>query len=130
MKPLPSNRSFGFLFFVVFISLAGFSYQSNKSLYVTYAWLCSGALIFIITALFPQKLTPFNKGWAYLGILLSEIVSPLSLGIIFFCLITPIGILTRFFGRDQLNVKVSHQVTYWINRNPPGPSGDSFKYQF
>jgi hypothetical protein len=65
-----------------------------------------------------------------LGALMGRVVSPLVLGTIFFLLITPISMLARLFGRDELRLKKIDTSSYWIARAPPGPDGDSFKNQF
>jgi hypothetical protein len=65
-----------------------------------------------------------------LGILLGRIFSPFVLGVIFFVLLTPISILTRLFGRDELKLKKRSLESYWVDRSPPGPPLDSFKNQY
>lgn len=130
LEGFPSNRSFGFLFTGVFILLAGYGAYRGSEQTVVYGWLGAGIFVAFATLLFPKALTPFNKAWFLLGELLGKIVSPVVLGIIFFVLITPTGLLTRFFGRDELRVKKQAGPTYWIDRNPPGPAPDSFKNQF
>jgi hypothetical protein len=75
-------------------------------------------------------LTPLNWLWYELGMLLGKIVNPIVLGFIFFVLITPVSIVTRLFGRDELRIKKRHVESYWIDRSPPGPPLDSFKNQY
>jgi len=75
-------------------------------------------------------LTPLNKAWMKLGDLLGKVISPIVLGIIFFVLLAPVALVTRLLGRDELRLKMSNSSSYWIDRTPPGPAGDSFKNQF
>ena len=127
---LPSNRKFGFTFtiFFVFLSLL-FAYHDSDFSRV-YFWFFIAFFIFIITLLSPNLLAPFNKAWMKLGILMGRVFSPFILGIIFFLLITPISLIIRFFGRDELNLKKSNVTSYWIDRAPSSLSNNSFYNQF
>ena len=78
----------------------------------------------------PRLLAPFNLAWFKLGLLMGKVVSPIVLGIIFFVLLTPVAVIGRLFGRDELRLKRKAVQSYWIERVPPGPDGDSFKNQF
>ena len=129
-QKLPSNRSFGFLFAGVFSLLSAYAGYHDASSTAIYGWLGAGLVVALITLLRPELLTPFNKAWFLLGELMGKVVSPLVLGVIFFLLITPIALITRLFGRDELRLKRANANSYWIDRKPPGPAGDSFKNQF
>ena len=85
---------------------------------------------FIITLFSPERLLPANKLWFRFGIFLGEIISPIVLGIMFFVLITPIALITRFFGRDELKLRKRSTGSYWVNRIPAGPAKDSFRNQY
>ncbi|RZJ24568.1 MAG: hypothetical protein EOO54_09035 [Haliea sp.] len=127
---LPSERSFGFLMSAAFALLAG--YLLLRSAAVLAAGLAAGAaLAFGLLALArPRMLAPLNRAWFALGQLLGRIVNPLVLGVIFFVVLSPVGLLTRAFGRDELRIRRRHAASYWIERTPHGPPGDSFKNQF
>ncbi len=129
-KNLPSNRAFGLLFTGFFALLSAYSVYQGASETKTYAWLAAGALMGAVTITVPGLLTPLNKAWMKLGELMGKVVSPLVLGVIFFILITPLALITRLFGRDELRLKRTNNDSYWIERSPPGPAGDSFKNQF
>ena len=78
------------------------------------------ALIFLVLGLLNSKiLSPLNKIWFKFGIFLGKIVSPLVMGLIFFVVVTPIGILMRFLNKDLLNLKFNKNSTYWIEKNGP-----------
>ncbi len=126
---LPSNNQFGCFFSAVFAIIALYSYfqHLNTGAFVA-AVLFS--LFVAVTFFAPQLLTPLNRLWYSLGVLLGKIVSPIVLGGIFFLLITPISLITRLFGRDELKMKKLSVQSYWIDRSPPGPSSESFKNQF
>jgi len=75
-------------------------------------------------------LAPLNRIWYEFGMLLGKVVSPIVLGMIFFLLITPISVMTRMCGRDELKIKKKSLQSYWVDRLPPGPLPESFKNQF
>ena len=111
---MSSNRSFGLVFFVVFLALALYplTYSSEIRL-----WLLIISLVFLVLGLSKSKiLNPLNKLWFKFGILLGKIVSPVIMGIIFFLVVTPIGIFMRLLGKDLLNLKFNSKKSYWIEK--------------
>lgn len=130
MNNLPSNRNFGFLFAGGFVLLAAYVGYHGANVTTVYGWLIAGVVIGLVAIIKPSLLTPFNKAWMNLGDLMGKVVSPMVLGIIFFVLITPVALVTRLLGRDELRLKKANVSSYWIDRAPPGPAGDSFKNQF
>lgn len=127
---LPSNRNFGFLFAGVFALLSAYAAYHSAELLKIYGWLVAGMVVGLVAVVAPSLLAPFNKAWIKLGDLMGKVVSPLVLGVIFFVLITPVALITRLFGRDELRLKKTDASSFWIDRAPPGPAGDSFKNQF
>jgi hypothetical protein len=126
---LPSNYKFGWFFSAVFAMIAIYSYFQQLKTFASAATIIF--FIFLATTFFaPQLLTPLNRLWYALGILLGKFISPLVLGTMFFVLITPIALITRLFGRDELKIKKSFLKSYWVDRLPPGPPSNSFKDQF
>ena len=112
-----SNRSFGIVFFIVFIIIAIYPFLNQGELRL---WSLIVSIIFLILGLLNSKLLlPLNKIWFKFGILLGKIVSPLVMGIIFFFVVTPIGILMRILKKDLLNLKFNKKTTYWIEKNGP-----------
>jgi len=65
-----------------------------------------------------------------LGFLMGKVINPLVLGFIFFLLITPVALICRLIGRDELRLKTIDADSFWIDRLPSGPDGESFKNQF
>ena len=126
---MPSNTKFGWFFSAIFALIALYSYLHNiKSMAFV-----AGIIFFLFlatTLVAPKALKQLNRIWFEFGFLLGKIVSPIVLGVLFFVLITPIAMITRLFGRDELKMKKSSVESYWVSRSPPGPSSDSFKNQF
>jgi hypothetical protein len=125
----PTNQKFGWFFTAIFAFAAGYAYLKLPGVWL-YVLLGCSLVTAIVTAVAPRLLTPFNKLWFGLGILLGKIVSPIVLGVIFFGLLTPIAIITRLFGRDVLSMKKRQVSSYWVDRQPVGPQPESFKNQF
>jgi hypothetical protein len=124
-----SDRSFGFVFAAVFLAIALVPWAFGGRLQT---WSLGVAAVFGVVALSaPRFLAPLNRLWLKLGLLLHRIVSPIVLGIMFFLVVTPIGLLMRAFGKDPLRLRFDRGApTYWIPREPPGPPPDSFSDQF
>ena len=124
-----SNRSFGIVFAVVFavIGLLPFAFGGGIRLW---ALLIGGAFLLVALAL-PSILEPLNRLWLRFGLLLHRIVSPIVLGIMFFLVITPMGLLMRALGKDFLRLRFEKDLpSYWIERKPPGTPPESLKDQF
>ena len=125
---LPSNRKFGFFFTCVFaLAAAYFYYSANVSW--AYLFIAAASIFLLVTLIKSDALLPLNKLWMRFGLLIGMIVSPIVLGIIFFGLFTPIAMLMRLSGRDELRLKFSPEVSHWITRGEPIRS-ESFKRQF
>ena len=115
MHKRSSNRSFGVLFFVVFLSV-GFWPMLNSGTPNYYLILFS--LIFLILGLINSKiLSPLNMGWIKLGEILGKIIAPIVMAIVYFLILTPISLLVRLFGKDLIGMKFSNNIkSYWIKR--------------
>ena len=111
-----SNRSFGLIFFVVFLTISLWPLASEGSIRI---WSNIISIIFLILGLINSKfLTPLNILWFKFGMILGAIISPIVMGIVFFLVVTPIGLILRIMGKDLLNKKYDKEKeTYWIKRN-------------
>ncbi len=127
---LPSERSFGLLFTAVFAGIGVYGLYRGWIPRAIVAWFIISLISALVTVFAPRILAPFSRAWFHLGQLLGKIVSPIVLGIIFYGLLTPVALIGRAFGRDELKLKRRAVSSYWIERNPPGPASDSFKNQF
>ena len=114
---ISSNRSFGIVFFIVFLIVAIYPLINNADLRI---WSLIISIIFLILGLINSKfLTPLNILWFKFGLLLGRLISPIIMGIIFFFVVTPIGLILRIFGKDVLNLKKNNAKSYWIKKNGP-----------
>ena len=108
------NRSFGFLFFVVFLIIALWPLYAGYEIRI---WSILLSLIFLILAIInPKILSPLNRIWIRFGIFLSIIVSPIVMGLVFFGVLTPTAFFIKLFGKDLLRKKYSDEKSYWIKR--------------
>ena len=109
-----SNKSFGIVFFIVFLIIALYPMIKDGDIRL---WSLILSLIFLILGLINSIiLTPLNRLWFKFGIFLGKIVSPIILGIIFFLVVTPTGLLLRLFGKDVINLKYNNNNSYWIKK--------------
>lgn len=124
-----SNRSFGLVFAAFFGVIGLLPLVMGRPPRV---WPILTGLLFLLAALlFPSALAPLNRLWFKLGLLLHRVVSPIALGIMFFLVFTPMGLLMRAMGKDPLRLRRdANAQTYWIDRQPPGPAPESLKDQF
>lgn len=124
-----SDRSFGIVFAVVFVAIGTWPILSAAA---PRWWAFTiAALIGLIALLRPALLAWFNRQWGRFGILLGRIVSPIALGLLFYGVLTPVGILVRLAGKDPLRLRRDTAAgSYWRPRVPPGPPPDSMTNQF
>ena len=114
---LGSNRSFGIVFFIVFILIAFYPLINQGEVRI---WSIVISLFFFILGITNSKiLTPLNKVWFKFGIFLGKIISPIVMGLIFFLVVTPIAFLMRMLQKDLLNLKFSKNNSYWIEKKEP-----------
>jgi len=112
---MSSNRSFGILFFIVFL-IVGLWPLKNGGDPGQLFLIISG--IFLILGLLNSKiLTPLNKIWVKFGELLGKIIAPLVMAIIYFIILTPISLFLRIIGKDLLNLKLNKDNSYWKKRD-------------
>ena len=112
---LGSNRSFGIVFFIVFMIVSIYPLLNDNSIRL---WSLVIGIVFLILGLInSQLLTPLNIIWMKLGMYLGIIVSPIVMGIIFFLVVTPTSLLMKILKKDLLNLKMNKKNTYWIDKD-------------
>ena len=111
---ISSNKNFGIVFFIVFLLIALWPLLNNSEIRL---WSLITSIIFLVLGLFNSKLlTPLNKVWFKFGILLGNFIAPIVMGIIFFFVVTPTGILMKLLGKDLIKLKKNNEKTYWIEK--------------
>ena len=115
---MSSNKSFGIVFFVFFLILSLYPLLNKEKLNLLFLIF---SITFLILGILNSKiLTPLNKVWFKFGIILGKIISPIIMGIIFFLVVTPIGLIMKTLGKDLLKLKYNKKdSTYWIEKNGP-----------
>ena len=124
-----SDRAFGLVFTIVFLVIAGWPLIHGE----TPRWWALGvaAILAVIAVIRPALLAVPNRMWGKLGVLLGNIVGPIALGVLFYGVVAPLGIIMRLTGKDPLRLKLAPGAdSYWIPRKPPGPPPDSLTNQF
>ena len=114
-REISSNKSFGIVFFFVFLIISLWPLLNENPLRV---WSLIIAIVFLILGLMDSKLLdPLNIIWFKFGKLLGSIIAPIIMGIIFFAIVTPTGLIMKLLGKDLLNYKYKNKnKSYWINR--------------
>ena len=121
-----SNRSFGIIFFIIFLLVSLYPLTNDES--IRY-WSLIISMIFLVLGLFNSNLlSPLNKIWFRFGILLGKLISPFIMGVIFFLVVTPIGLIMKIIKKDLLNLKFrKDKGTYWIEW-PAGSGTWHYRY--
>ncbi len=125
---LPSNKKFGFFFSVIFLLISSYYLYLNEIIIALILGFIS-VLFFFVSHLKAGLLLPFNIVWMKFGILLGKLISPIVLGTIFFFMFTPVAVIMRLVGRDELRLRLNFQDSYWIKRKS-SINKASFKRQF
>jgi len=121
---ISSNRSFGLVFFIVFLTISIWPLLYDENIRI---WSLFISLIFLILGILNSNfLKPFNKIWFIFGIFLGNIVSPLVMGLVFFLVVTPTGFIMRLFRKDLLNLKKNKDDSYWIEKKNISRMKDQF----
>ncbi len=128
-SPLPSNRSFGLLFALVFALIGAYGLWRGRSFQMWWLGLSGGTLVVVLVN--PALLAPLNRAWMRLGEILNKIVSPIVLAVMFYGVFVPTGIVMRLVGRDPMTRRFDPRArTYWKERSPPGPDPSGLPNQF
>ena len=114
---ISSNRSFGIVFFVVFLIIAIWPLLNDYE--IRYWSLIISIVFFLLGILNSKFLTPLNKIWFKFGILLGHVISPIVMGLIFFLVVTPTSLLMKLFRKDILGIKKNRSKSYWIEKSGP-----------
>ena len=112
-----SNKGFGIVFFVVFFLISIWPILNDDGIRI---WSLIISLIFLILGIINSNLlTPLNLIWFRFGLSLGKIVSPIVMGLVYFFVVTPTGLITRLFKKDLIMLKKNNKKTYWIEEKKP-----------
>ena len=110
-----SNRSFGFVFFVVFVIIGLWPILNGENVRI---WSFIISIIFLFLGFFNSKLlTPLNKLWMKFGLYLGRVVSPVVMAVIYFGVVTPTGLIMRMLGKDILKLNKNNHNSYWEKKD-------------
>ena len=122
---LPTNRNFGMVFSIVFLLISLWPLLSQNEIRI---WSLTISGIFFILGIFNSKLLlPLNKIWFKFGMFLGNFIAPIVMGIVFFLVVTPTGLIMKLLGKDLLNLKKNNKNSYWIEKDN---SNSNLKNQF
>ena len=122
---LPSNRNFGIVFSIVFLIIAIWPILNQNEIRI---WSMIISFIFLILGLINSKfLSPLNKAWFKFGLILGSVIAPIVMGVVFFFVVTPTGLIMKALGKDILALKRNKNNTYWLKKDN---SNNNLKNQF
>lgn len=127
-----SDRSFGLTVGGILALIEAYRLWSSGMLdTLGIVLLCVAAPLFLLGLIYPKALAPLNKAWTKLGFLMFKIVNPIIMFAIYVLTIVPIGLILKVMGKDPMRMKLEKDAkTYWIERDPAGPSPESMTKQF
>jgi hypothetical protein len=127
-----SNRGFGLTVGGILVLIAAVRVWLHGGYGAIELMLAGTGLCLVVLALvWAPSLAGLNRAWTKLGLILSKVVNPVALGLIYLTAIVPIGLIMRAFGHDPLRLKRDPQASsYWVRREPPGPAPETMIHQF
>jgi hypothetical protein len=126
---VPTERNFGFVFATVFVLVAAWRLWRGHA--DGYAALAVAGVFAALALWWHAPLVPLNKAWARFGVLLSMVMSPVVMALLYFGAVLPVGLLMRAFGKDPLRLRREPAAaTYWIDRPAAEQRADAMRDQF
>jgi hypothetical protein len=123
-----SNRSFGLLLATICLIITGIHFWHG---HMAFAWTALALVLLVTSLTVPRVLAPAKRLWLKLAEVLSRVMTPIALGLMYVVAMIPIGLLIRLSGKDLLSLRRDSSVTsYWIKRAAGGPTPESLKDQF
>ena len=115
MKSQSSNKSFGLLFFIIFLILGLWPLKNGEN--INFFFITVSVIFLLLSLINSKLLSPLNKLWIKFGEILGIIIAPLVMALIYFVILTPVSFIVRIFGKDLLGLKfLKEKETYWIKR--------------
>tara|TARA_B100001057_G_C22709323_1_gene895023 strand:- start:36 stop:422 length:387 start_codon:yes stop_codon:yes gene_type:complete len=113
---MPTDKKFGYSFALIFLVISIYFYFKNI-IFTSIIFLILFLIFTFVSFLFPKILNPINKFWFFLGLILNKIFSPIIIGFIYFLIFTPISIISKIFGRDELRIYTKEDSSYIVYSN-------------
>ena len=115
MKSKSSNRSFGLLFFFIFLIVGLWPLKNGEN--INFYFIVTSFIFLILGLINSKLLSPLNKLWIKFGEILGIIIAPIVMALVYFIFLTPISLIVRIFGKDLLGLKfLKNKETYWVKR--------------
>ena len=121
-------KSFGFTMGVILSIISAALFYYNNNIFQTIAILSSVFIGFGI--LLPIVLRPIYMVWMIFALIFGWIMTRVILGIVFYFIITPIGLLTRLLGEDFLGLRITNSNSFWNQRNSADEMNQDYEKQF
>ena len=125
----PTNKKFGFSFTIIFIIVASYFYYIENFVF-SKIFIGIASILLVVTMFFSNLLTFFNENWIKFGFFLGKITNPIIMGLLFFVLISPIAIFFKIIKRDELNVKIKNEKSFFVIKHNQVNTADTLKNQF
>lgn len=122
-------RKFGITVGIALLIASLLLFWSDKSSYIYF--LIAGAFLIFMGLSYPDILKPLNKVWMALAIILGWFMSRIILSILFYLVLTPIGLIAKIFGKRFLNLRIDKNAkSYWVQREVISPENGDYEKQF
>ena len=102
------------MFFLLFIIIGFYPILNGEK--IKFLFFIPALIFLILAFLKPNLLKPLNLAWIKLGEILGRIIAPTIMFLLFFLILTPVGLIVRLFGKDLLKTKFTKENSYWIKR--------------
>jgi hypothetical protein len=127
--PGSSDKAFGLIFAAAFgvIALAALWEGRNTAL-----WWSLASFVLLLLALFAAPLLhPLNGAWRWVSLQLFKIANPVIMAVLFFGVLTPVGLIMRGAGKDALRLRLDKDSSsYWLARASQSSAPNSMTNQF
>lgn len=122
-------RKFGITFGVILLVIAGFSLLKEKELFQIF--LAISIILFLTAFIIPVILKPVYWIWMIFATILGWIMTRIILSLLFYIIITPIGLISRLFGKQFLKLRwEKSKESYWNFRTNEYPQKQNYEKQF
>ena len=121
-------KNFGFTIGFILLIIGGFLLYKEKDLSIYFFSI--GSILVVLGGIAPVILVPIYKTWMTFAVIIGWIMTRVILSVLFYSVITVIGIITRLLGKDFLNLKSINQKSYWNSRNRDYELNQDYEKQF